>query len=366
MLLEDRGKTLFRAHSIRVPEGQTVTAAEQVPEASGPVMVKALVPAGGRGKSGGVIKVSGGEEARATVSTLLGATVSGHIVRAVLIEEALNIAREMYLSLTIDRSLGLPALIASGLGGVDVESANGSALRRWPVHPFLGIREFHVRELSAALKLDGREHEVRELLSKVWAVFTSYDCELVEINPLVLTAGDELVAADAKVVVNDDSLFRHPDLETPEHGGNGIEVAARSEGIAFVPLDGDIGVIANGAGLTMATMDSLSAFGGRAGAFMDLGGTDDPARVRRAFDLMAASGQKVILINIFGAVTKCDTVAQGLLDALEALSNPPVTVVRLRGENEERAREMLLTSGIVAHIELEDAVREAVAKEAKA
>lgn len=365
MLLEDQGKRLFRDHGIRVPNGLTVTAVEQVHEVSGPVMVKALVPAGGRGKGGGVRRASGVAEARAAVAALLGAMVSGHTVRSVLVEEAVTIAREMYLSISIDRSLGVPALIASGSGGVDVEAADSSRLRRWPVHPFLGIREFHVRELTAALELEGRQRAVGDLLEKLWSVFVSLDCELVEVNPLILTATGELVAADAKIVINDDSLFRHPDLEVPEPGGDGIEAAARSEGIVFVPLEGDIGVIANGAGLTMATMDSLSARGGHTGAFMDLGGTDDPARVRRAFELMVASGQKVVLINIFGAMTKCDTVAQGLLNALSGLSNPPVTVVRLRGANEERAREMLLANGIVAHPELEDAIRDAVDREAE-
>ncbi len=360
MLLEDQGKRLFRAHGIRVPEGRTIATAEQVPEAAGPVMVKALIPAGGRGKGGGVRRASGTAEARAAASALLGARVSGHTVRSVLVEEAVTVSREMYLSVSIDRSLGLPIIIASGSGGVDIELVGGPAFHRWTVHPFLGIREFHVRELTAALKLEGRESAVGDLLRSLWAVFTSLDCELVEVNPLILAADGELVAADAKVVINDDSLFRHPDLELPEPDGDGIEAAARSEGIVFVPLDGDIGVIANGAGLTMATMDALSAHGGRTGAFMDLGGTDDPARVRRAFELMAASGQKVVLINIFGAMTKCDTVAQGLLDALGGLDRSPATVVRLRGANEERAREMLLAKGIVAFPELEDAVREAV------
>ena len=363
MLLEDQGKRLFRGRGIRVPDGRTITAAEQVPETSDMVMVKALVPAGGRGKGGGVRRVSGTAEARAAVAALLGANISGHAVRSVLVEEAVDIAREMYLSLSVDRSLGVPALIASGSGGMDIESVDSSALRRWPVHPFLGIREFHVRELTASLELHGMEGAAGDLLRKLWAVFTSYDCELVEVNPLILTANGELVAADAKVVINDDSLFRHPDLELLEPDGDGIEAAARSEGIVFVPLDGNIGVIANGAGLTMATMDSLSARGGRTGAFMDLGGTDDPARVRRAFELMAASGQKVVLINIFGAMTKCDTVAQGLLDALRGLRHPPATVVRLRGANEERAMEMLLAHGILAHPELEDAIGDAVDKE---
>lgn len=364
MLLEDRGKRLFSEHGIRVPSGRTIAAAEQAADIAGPVMVKALVPVGGRGKSGGIRKVSRADEIGPAVAAMLGSRISGITVRSVLVEEALPVSRELYLSITIDRSLGIPALIASGTGGMDVEALDETSLHRWPLHPFLGVRQYAVRELAAALDLAGREDEVGDLLGKLWGLFTSLDCELVEINPLILTVDGALVAADAKVAINDDSLYRHPDLELREAEGDELERAARSEGVAFVRLEGDIGVIANGAGLTMATLDSLSLHGGRAGAFMDLGGTDDPARVRRAFEIMALSGQRAVLVNIFGAMTKCDTVAQGLLDALGSMGSPPATVVRVRGINEDRAREMLRSSGITACTELEDAVVKAVAMEA--
>jgi succinyl-CoA synthetase beta subunit len=361
MLLEDQGKRILRDHGARVPSGRTVTAAEEVGDLPPQIVVKALVPAGGRGKSGGVRRLSGDEEARTAVAALLGATISGHIVGSVLIEEALSIAREMYLSIIIDRSLGIPVIMASGAGGMDVESLDESSLRRWPLHPFVGVRQYMVRELTETLELRGREGEVGEFLEILWEVFVSLDCEVVEINPLVLTADGALVAADAKIVINDDSLFRHPEIPLPPVSGDGLERAAKAEGMAFVRLDGDIGVIANGAGLTMATLDALSAHGKRSGAFMDLGGTDDPAKVRRAFELMVLSGQKVIFVNIFGGMTKCDTVARGILDALEGLTSPPATVVRLRGINEDGARKMLRSGGITSHAELESAVAEAAA-----
>jgi len=363
MLLEDQGKRLFREQGIKVPSGRTVTAAEQVPEVLVPVMVKALVPAGGRGKSGGVRRASGTEEARSAVGSMLGTSISGHAVSSVLVEEALPVAREMYLSITIDRSLGVPILMASGTGGMDVEALDEALVRRWALHPFLGVRSYVVREVAAAISLPGKEGEVGDLLGKLWKVFTSFDCELVEVNPLILTTDGALVAVDSKVSINDDSLFRHPDLPVPGTEGDELEVAARSEGIAFVRLEGDIGVIANGAGLTMATLDSLSLHGGRAGAFMDLGGTDDAARIRRAFEIMSLSGQRVVLVNIFGAMTKCDTVAQGLVEALGAMPSPPDTVVRVRGVNEEKAREMLRSREIAAFAELEYAIMEAVARE---
>lgn len=360
MLLEDQGKRIFRDRGITVPSGRTVTSPDEV-EVDGAVMIKALVPAGGRGKAGGISRASNLEEARAAAAAILGSTISGHAVRAALVEEALPVAREMYMSIIIDRSAGIPVLITSRFGGVDIESLDDSKLRRWTLHPFLRVPRYVAREAVASLELEDRVDELHDLLEKLWSVFLGLECELLEINPLILTTNGELVAADAKVVVNDDALFRHPEIPGPSGPEDDLERTAGAVGITFLRLDGDIGVIANGAGLTMATMDALSARGGRAGAFMDLGGTDDPSRVRRAYEIMARSEQKVILVNIFGGMTKCDTVAQGLLDALSGMTSPPLTVVRLRGINEEKAREMLLAAGVQATAGLEDAVREAVA-----
>ncbi|MDW5562947.1 MAG: ATP-grasp domain-containing protein [Methanomassiliicoccus sp.] len=362
MLLEDQGKRLFREHGIKVPSGRTVSVPEQAVGITGPAMVKALVPAGGRGKGGGVKKVMHEEDIGPAVSALLGATVSGHEVTKILIEEAVPVAREMYLSISIDRSLGLPVLVASASGGIEVETLDASIIQRWTLHPFLGVRQYVTRGIAIALGLKDREAEVRNLVTNLWELFTSIDCDLVEVNPLILATDGALVAADSKISINDDSLFRHPDLELPPTSGDELEGVARAEGLAFVRLDGDIGVIANGAGLTMATLDSLSLHGGDAGAFMDLGGTDDPARVRRAFEIMARSGQKVILVNIFGAMTKCDTVARGLLEALAGMVAPPTIVVRIRGINEEQAQDMLRSEGLAAHTELEGAVMDAVAR----
>jgi succinyl-CoA synthetase beta subunit len=347
-----------------VPEGRVVTSRNQVGEIRGPVVVKALVPVGGRGKAGGVVWAEDAVQLSDTVDRVLSMTIGGHKVRSVYIEESVDIAREMYISITVDRSLGLPALIVASQGGVEVEAIPIERIRTYAIHPFLGVGRYVIRDAAKVLDLGGREEELGEWIGKLWTLFTAMDCELVEVNPMVLTRNGELVAADAKVVINDDSLFRHPDI-VPPAGGEGIELVAKNEGFAFVKLDGDIGVIANGAGLTMATLDLLPAAGGQAGAFMDLGGTDDPGRVRRGYEIMASSGMKVVLINIFGGMTRCDTVARGLLDALEGLDDPPITIVRIRGVNEDSAREMLRANGIAAHADMEGAVRDAVAREAR-
>lgn len=360
MLLEDQGKSLFREHHVPVPFGRTVTGPEQLGEVRAPVVIKALVPTGGRGKAGGIVLAANREEGERKVRKVLDMIISGHRVNAVLVEEALPISKEMYLSILIDRSLGIPVMLAAEQGGVDVESLPAGAVHRWPVHPFLGIGAFHVREVAVALGLKEQESAVGELLRHLWKLFVAKDCELVEVNPLVLTKDGRVVAADSKVVVNDDALFRHPEIVILRDEEDPLEAAARENGIAFVRSDGEIGVIANGAGLTMATLDELALGGRAAGGFMDLGGTDDPVKVEKAFEIMALSSPKAILINIFGGITRCDTVAEGVLRAMDRLTERVPVVARIRGVNEEKAREMLLAGGIVAHISLEDAVRDVV------
>jgi succinyl-CoA synthetase beta subunit len=363
MLLEDHGKRLFKELGLRVPEGRVVTSRDQVGEVRGPVVVKALVPVGGRGKAGGVVRAENADQVSDAVDRVLGLTIGGFKVGSVYLEEPVDIARELYLSISIDRSLGLPALIVAGQGGIEVEALPPGWVHSHAIHPFVGVGRYVIRDAAKVLDLRGREEELGELIGKLWKLFRTMDCELVEVNPLVLTRNGELVATDAKVVINDDSLFRHPEI-VPSLVGEEIEVTAKMEGFAFVKLEGDIGVIANGAGLTMATLDLLPAVGGRAGAFMDLGGTDDPGRVRRGYEIMASSGIRVVLINIFGGVTRCDTVARGLLDAIEGLEDPPATIVRIRGVNEDAAMEMLRANGIAAHADMEGAVRDAVTREA--
>ncbi len=363
MLLEDHGKAIFHGHGIDVPDGRVLRSVDALRDVTFPAVLKALVPVGGRGKAGGVVKVTSAEEAAREGARILELRISGHRPRGLLVEEVLPIRREIYLSIAIDRSLGLPVLLAGSLGGVDIESMPPGAIDRWTVHPFLGVQEHIVRDAARSLSLE--QEELGRLLRSLWTVFVDMDCELVEVNPLVLTTGGRLVAADSKVVVNDDSLFRHSDLADEVPDVDQLEAEARRDRMHFVRLDGEIGVIANGAGLTMATMDEVVAQGGTVGGFLDLGGTDDPGKVRRAFELMARSGVGAVVVNIFGGITRCDTVAQGVLDALSSMPSPPVTVARIRGVNEQAARDMLQVRGIRAHLDLATAVRDAVSPEAR-
>lgn len=360
-LLEDHGKRLFREYGLRVPPGRTVTAPDEVGPIAGPVVLKALVPIGGRGKAGGVLRASTAEEARLAAQRLLGMDIKGFTAASVLVEEAIAMPREIYLGLTVDRAAGLPVLLASARGGVDIESLPDRDIGRWTIHPFLGVQPHLARDVAKTLGVPEHQEGLGQVLRSAWSLFRGMDCELVEINPLALLDDGSFIAADAKVVVNDDALFRHPELGTREQGLEGLEAEARSKGISFVRLDGDIGVIANGAGLTMATLDELALHHGRGGAFLDLGGTDDPAKVEEAFGLMARARPKVVLLNIFGGITKCDTVAEGVLRAVATLGDPFPVVARIRGVNEDKARGMLREKGIASHLGLEEAVREAAA-----
>lgn len=361
MLLEDQGKQLFRERGIEVPLGKTVRQADDMMTVGMPVIIKALVPVGGRGKAGGVVRASTREEAARKMDEVMSRDFSGHRPKGVLVEEVLPIRREVYLSMVIDRSLGLPVILAGSTGGVEVEHMASGTVHKWQVHPFIGVGEHLVRDIVRSLSLRQQEAQVGYVVRRLWNLFVDMDCELVEVNPLVLTEDERLVATDAKVVINDDSLYRHPEIGTEDHCADTIVAEARKERMSFVRMEGDIGVMANGAGLTMATMDEVASQGGKVGAFLDLGGTDDPIRVQKAFQLMVRSGMDVVLVNIFGGMTHCDTVAQGILDALEHLRSGPFTVVRLRGVNETLAQDMLRNRGIRTHSHLEGAVREAVA-----
>lgn len=360
MLLEDRGKELFREHGIDVPEGRVYHDPEELRTASLPVVLKALVPVGGRGKAGGVSKVTTPDDAVREAARILSLEISGYRPQGLLAEEVLSIEREIYLSIVIDRSLGIPVLLAGAVGGVDVESLPPDVMGRWPIHPFLGVGEHLVREVGRSLSLRHVEARFGKLLRDLWQLFTRMDCELVEVNPLALTIEGRLVAADSKVVVNDDAMFRHPEIGGDLPVMDVLEAEARRERMSFVRLDGDIGVIANGAGLTMATLDEVDSQGGTLGGFLDLGGTDDPKKIRKAFELMSRSGVSVIFINIFGGITRCDTVAEGVLGAIDSLEVVPFTVARILGVNEELARSMLESRGIRAHLDLGSAVSDAV------
>jgi len=361
-LAEHAGKDLFRRYGIPVPEGFLVKDPSEITIIETPMVVKAQVPVGGRGKAGGIRFASTVEQARSAAKDILGMDIAGNVVSEVLIEERLSIDREIYVSLSVDRSRRLPLLMMIKEGGMEVESAPPAQITSWPIHPFVGIPSYVCRNAASKLILDPQPAaQLEAILSNLWRLFWEMDCELVEINPLVKTFDGRLIAADAKVVIDEDAVYRHPGLIEAAPNLTWLEREAREKGLAMVLLDGDVGVLANGAGLTMATLDNLALHGAKGGVFLDLGGTDDEKVVEAALAIMSKAGQRVILVNIFGGITKCDTVAEGLISAKDKLRFETPMVVRVRGVNEEQARRMLAERGIAASRDLDEACQKAAA-----
>ncbi len=359
-LYEYKAKELLKKHGIPVPEGFVVSSPDQVKELPGPVMVKAQVLIGGRGKAGGIKPADTVEQARDAAKAILGMNIRGYVTKQVLLESRLDVAKELYLGITIDRSRRGLLLMASASGGMDIESVPEDKLLMLSIDPLIGYQGFIGRRVSSFLGL-GKEQaaQMAEVVRKLYALVVSEDAELAEINPLVITKDGKVVAGDAKVTVDSDALFRHREYEGMEEDLTPLEAKAKELDIAFVQLDGNIGVIANGAGLTMATLDSLNTFGGKAGVFLDLGGTDDPEKVKSAMLLMEEADPKVILLNIFGGITKCDTVAKGVLEAIEARPTETPIVARIKGVNEELGREMLKEAGMIPASGLSEAAEKA-------
>jgi succinyl-CoA synthetase beta subunit len=360
-LLEAEGKRLFSEYAIPVPEGRLMSEPDSLEWITYPVVVKAQVPIGGRGKAGGIRVASTRLEAERAVKDILGMTIKGYRVEQVLVERKIDAQMELYLSIVVDRSKRRPIIMASRMGGVDIESVPDDKIERRWVDPWIGLQPFIARDLFFALGLNPSiMPRFQSLLLSLWRLYQATDAELVEINPLALTPDGMLIAVDAKVVIDDDALFRQERFQRVAGDITPLERKARDRGIAFVQLEGDIGIIANGAGLTMATLDFLTMHGGRGGVFLDLGGTDDPQKVKEALLLMAEARQKVILINIFGGITKCDTVATGLIQALKEGRIETPIVARIKGVNEKEAFQMLKDTNIRPALSLEEATAMAV------
>lgn len=368
-LAEWRGKEIFRKYGVPLPRGHVVRSPGEVASAlrtaeiALPCVIKAQVLAGGRGKGGAVRFASTVAEAEDATRAILALEFKGEKVREVLIEEKLPIARELYLSFTLDRSRRLPLVMASAQGGVEIETVDESAIARVWIDPFPGLVGYERRRLVQALGVAGPvAKSVDDLLVRLWRIFLEEDAELVEINPLAVV-GDRVVALDAKVIIEDDAGFRHPEFSDVRDDRTPLEEIAREKEIAFVQLDGNIGVIANGAGLTMATLDVLAEFGGRPGVFLDLGGTDDPKKVTEAFLLMAQAKPAAVFLNIFGGVTRCDTVANGLVEAMRQVPDRErfPLVARIRGNNEAEGVAILRSAGITSLADLKESVQAVVA-----
>jgi succinyl-CoA synthetase beta subunit len=352
-LYEYQGKELFRRFGIPVSDGRLAQTPEEARAAAdalgGEVVVKAQVLTGGRGKAGGIKLAATPDEAEARASEILGLDIRGHVVKRLWIEDASEIAKEYYLSVTFDRGEKKPLFMLTTQGGVDIEEVaetNPDALARLHVDPLVGFQPFQARWLCfrAGISEPGEQKQVIAIVGKLYDSFVQSDAMLCEINPLIVTPEGEVRALDAKFSVDDNALYRHPDVaEMRDLGAYPPEErAARAKGVTYVKLDGEVGILGNGAGLVMSTLDVIGQAGGRAANFCDLGGGGDAQGVVDALEVITADGQvRSILFNVFGGITRCDEVARGILEALGRMSIAQPIVVRLDGTNADEGRRML-------------------------
>jgi succinyl-CoA synthetase beta subunit len=372
-LYEYQGKELFRRAGIAVSDGRLATtpaeARAAAEELGGQVVVKAQVLTGGRGKAGGIKLAGRPEEAEARAKEILGLDIRGHVVRKLWIEKASEIAKEYYLSVTFDRGEKEALFMFTTQGGVDIEEVAASspeALVRLHVHPFEGFQPFHARRLiyGAGVTDPDEQKQIATIVGRLYEAFVDFDAMLCEINPLIVTPEGEVKALDSKFTVDDNALFKHPDvaeMRDPE-AYPPEERLAREKGVTYVKLDGKVGILGNGAGLVMSTLDVIALVGGRAANFCDLGGGGDAQGVVDALEVITGDPQvKSILFNIFGGITRCDVVAQGILRALDQMAIEHPIVVRLDGTNAEEGRR-LLTEAAPPNLYVEPTMLEAAKK----
>ncbi|CAB1128356.1 Succinate--CoA ligase [ADP-forming] subunit beta [Candidatus Hydrogenisulfobacillus filiaventi] len=362
--LEYQAKAALAAAGIPVPPGRLLVAPEEAAAAVaewGAVAVKAQVLSGGRGKAGAVRFAAAPDEAVAAARAVAAMTVGGQPVLGVYVERRLDIRQELYLAVTTDRSAGRPLLLASARGGVEIESVPEAELERHLIDPAVGVLPFLGRELAEALGLTdpGLARALADLVVRLYRVYRDWDAELVEVNPLAVTP-EGLVAADARLNLDDSARFRHPGVE-PVPEGTPLERRIRELGLAFVELEGDIAVLANGAGMAMATIDTLARFGGRAANFLDAGGGAGPEPMAQALEALLTSGPRVLFVNIFGGITRCDEVAGAVLAARERTGSAVPLVVRLAGTRAREGAALLARAGLPVFADMETAARRAVA-----
>jgi succinyl-CoA synthetase beta subunit len=377
-LYEHMGKDLFRAHGIPTPRGlvafSPTDAAEATRELGGRSVVKIQVQVGGRGKGGGVELCDTPEDAAAAAERMLGSEFKGLRATRVLVEELLPIAQEFYTSVLLDRASGEDLALMTAEGGIDIEElarTRPEALRRVRIDPLLGIRPFHVRELVGTLPVAAWEG-AGAVLRAMYQLLVERDATLVEINPLVLLEDERVVALDAKVTIDDNALWRHPDLE--ELGSqfpiDEVEARAKEKDLQYVKLDGNVGIIGNGAGLVMSTLDVVAQAGARAANFLDVGGGASADQMATSLEVVLSDpAVKSVLVNIFGGITRCDVVAQGVLEALDRVEARVPIVVRLDGTNAEDGRRILAEAShpmIVPAANMLEAAEEAADLAAKA
>jgi succinyl-CoA synthetase beta subunit len=371
-LHEYQSKQIFSRYGIPIPKGRVATTADEARsiavELGGRVVVKSQVLVGGRGKAGGIRLAKDPRDAEDIAAQILAMEIKGLPVRKVLVDEAANISKELYLGITNDRGVRKPVMMASSAGGVEIEEVARTTpekIIKSHIDPLLGLKDYQSRNIAIGIDLPKQHWKAfNQIAIGLWHAFQECDATLAEINPLVITENDQLIALDGKMLIDDNALFRHPDLaelrdldaEAP------AEIEARKYGLTYIKLDGDIGCMVNGAGLAMTTMDIIKLFGGEPANFLDIGGGAGSDKVAAAIRIILTDPNvRAVLFNIFGGITRGDEVARGILSALEEVKPHIPMVIRLVGTNAEEGRKLLSDANLITAETLADAAKKSVA-----
>lgn len=372
-LFEYEAKTMLAKYGIPTPQGGLATSTSQASEVAAklkpPFAVKAQVLVAGRGKAGGILFANSVEEAAKAASKLLNMQIKGIPVRSIWVEEKIQIKRELYFGITTDRSKQSYVAVASAVGGMEIEEIakkTPDKVIKVPVKPELGLRPFQTREIARKIGYAGNQiSELARILEKLYEVGMDNDAELIEMNPLVETNDGKFMAADARIIIDDNALFRHQELKKRLLEGESEltpqELEAMKNDLAYVKLDGDVGVIGNGAGLVMATLDTIQYYGGKPANFLDVGGGAPSEKIALSLKIVLSDPKvKALFINILGGITRCDEVAKGILEAKEKVGVTKPMVIRLVGTNEEEGKKILTEAGIHVLESMDEAAQRVV------
>jgi succinyl-CoA synthetase beta subunit len=371
-LHEYQSKLIFARYGVPIPKGRVATTALEArtiaAELGGRVVIKSQVLVGGRGKAGGIRLANNPHDAEDVAAQILAMEIKGLPVRKILVDEAANISKEIYLGITNDRAARKPVMMASAAGGVEIEEVarlTPEKIIKTHIDPLLGLKDYQARDIAVGIDLPKEHWKLfGQIANGLWRAYQECDATLAEINPLVITGDNRLIALDGKMLIDDNALFRHPDLadlrdldiEAP------AEIEARKYGLSFIKLDGSIGCMVNGAGLAMTTMDIIKLFGGEPANFLDIGGGASADKVSAALRIILTDPHvKAVLFNVFGGITRCDEVARGILTALDEVKPKVPMVVRLVGTNAEEGRRLLANANMITAETLAEAAQKAVA-----
>lgn len=372
---EHDAKQLIAAGGVAIPAGAIATTADAAygaaSEVRAPVMVKAQVPSGKRGKGGGIVKCDSANDAREAAERLLGSTLGDFAIDRVLVEACADIAHELYAAITIDPALGGPLLMLSTEGGMDIEEVHATSpdkVQMVPIDIREGLGAGVAMDAAIATGLDPAvQTSLAGLLLTLYGLFRHYDAQLLEINPLAITGSGELIALDCKLVIDDNAMFRQPDVGPERHTGTALELEAKQQDFLFVELGGDVGVLANGAGLTMSTMDAVTALGGSPANFLEVGGMAYKRATPALSLVLKNPNVKSLLVNLCGAYARTDVIAEGLIAGFQELKPDLSVSFCIHGTGEERAQQLVRDElGIEPHETMDDAVKEAIANAATA